>query len=134
MVRSDICSVRHGAKGRRSKPRAHRQASKAGVLQAARDYKRANAIPLLVHSTLRWARKIRGKLVYFGKVDADAADFGASAAVALYNQQREDLEAGRIPRENRNGLPIRDLLNGFLESKEAQRDRGELSPRTFRDV
>jgi len=119
-------------KGRSTKARNARL-SKAELLEAARDYKRKNGIPLMVHTSLRWCRKIRGSLSYFGSVDRNAKDFGARAAMAVYADQRGDLEAGRVPNEHRDGLTIRDLLNSFLESKKAQRDRGELAPRTFKD-
>ena len=39
------------------------------LLAKARQHKVDEKIPLLVHATLRWARKIDQKLYYFGSVD-----------------------------------------------------------------
>ena len=54
--------------------------------------------PLFPHATGRWAKKIKGKLVYFGKV---ADDPDGAAAVVQCQEQREDLYAGRKPRARR---------------------------------
>ena len=67
--------------------------------------------PLFAHATGRWAKKIRGKFVYFGKWEDPAA------ALAKYLDERDDLHAGRTPRVSRDGLTIRDLLNRFLTAK-----------------
>jgi integrase len=84
--------------------------------------------PLFPHANGRWAKKIKGRLVYFGKWhDPDAA-------LALYVLQRDDLYAGRKPRDGKtDGLTVRDLLNHFLTAKQHLVDTGELSPRSFRD-
>lgn len=79
--------------------------------------------PLFLHQTGQWAKKVRGKLHYFG-TDADAA-------LAKYLDQRDDLQAGRTPRMKGDGLTVRDLANRFLTSKKALLDTGELSPRTW---
>src|SRR5205823_9673799 len=79
--------------------------------------------PLFAHATGRWAKKIRGKLHYFGPwADPDAA-------LAKYLDQKDDLFAGRTPRVSRDGLTVRDLLNRFLTSKKLLVDAGELTPR-----
>ncbi len=81
--------------------------------------------PLFPHATGRWAKKIRGKLHYFGPwADADAA-------LQKYLDQREDLHAGRKPRIGSDGLTVRDLLNHFLTSKKMLTDAGEITTRTF---
>ncbi len=54
--------------------------------------------PLFAHATGRWAKKIRGKLYYFGKwADPDAAP-------QRYVEERDDLYAGRKPRRKGEGL------------------------------
>lgn len=78
--------------------------------------------PLFLHQTGQWAKKVRGRMHYFG-TDADAA-------LAKYLDQRDDLQAGRTPRVQGDGLTVRDLANRFLTSKKTLRDSGELSPRT----
>jgi len=78
--------------------------------------------PLFPHATKRWAKKIRGKLHYFGPwADPDAA-------IAKYQREREDLYAGRTPRQPAEGLTVRELVNLFLTAKRHLLDAGELTP------
>lgn len=81
--------------------------------------------PLFAHATNRWAKKIRGKLHYFGPWN------DPDGALKKYEAQREALEAGRRPREVSAGVTVKDLANAFLRHKAQKRDVGELSPRTF---
>ena len=83
--------------------------------------------PLFPHATKRWAKKIRGKLHYFGPWE----DW--KAALKKYQEQKDDLHAGRTPRVQGDGLTVRDLLNRFLTSKKMLVDGGELATRTFAD-
>jgi hypothetical protein len=81
--------------------------------------------PLFPHATRRWAKKIRGKLHYFGPwSDPDGA-------LAKYLEQKDALHAGRRPREATEGLAVKELANAFLNAKQALVDAGELSPRTW---
>jgi integrase len=86
--------------------------------------------PLFPHATGRWAKKIRGKLRYFGPTKGDPE---GSAAVLVYEAQREALYAGRTPRVSRDGLTIRNLCNRFCSVKEDQADAGDITRRTFAD-
>ncbi len=81
--------------------------------------------PLYQHRSGQWAKKIRQKTHYFG-ADADAA-------LRKYLEQRDDLQAGRTPRVQGDGLTVRDLCNRFLTQKKSMVDSEELSPRTFSD-
>ena len=84
--------------------------------------------PLFPHATGRWAKKIRGKFHYFGKV---ADDPQGQAALAKWLEQKDELLAGRMPRPKTEGLTVRDLCNRFLSSKKDLLDNDELNPRTF---
>jgi integrase len=81
--------------------------------------------PLYAHATGRWAKKIRGKLHYFGKWD------DSDAALQKYLDEKDDLHAGRTPRKTGDGLTIADLCNRYLTAKKHLLDSNELSPRTF---
>jgi integrase len=86
--------------------------------------------PLFPHATGRWAKKVRGKLHYLGKV---ADDPKGERALTLWLEDRDDLLAGMTPRRKRSDdeLTVSDLCNHFLIFKEQQKDTGELAPRTF---
>ena len=80
--------------------------------------------PLFPHATGRWAKKIRGKLHYFGPWhDPDAA-------VNKYLDQKDALHAGRKPRLDTEAVTVKDVVNAFLNHKDALLNAGELSPRT----
>lgn len=85
--------------------------------------------PLYPHRAGYWAKKVRGKTVYFGKV---ADDPKGTAALELWLEQKDDLLAGREPRAKSDALTVADLCNQFLAHKEHLRDTGKLNPRTFR--
>ena len=88
--------------------------------------------PLFVHQSGggRWAKKVRGKFVYFGKV---ADDPKGERAIELWTEQKDDLLAGRKPRGDRDGLTVHQLCNLFCAAKESQRDLGDITPRTYDD-
>lgn len=83
--------------------------------------------PLFAHNTRRWAKKIRGRLHYFGPW-ADP-----QAALEKWLAQKDDLLAGRTPRAPSDGLTVRDLVNRFLTMKRHLVDTRELTPRSFAD-
>jgi integrase len=83
--------------------------------------------PLFPHATGRWAKKIRGRLHYFGPwSDPDGA-------LRRYLDQKDDLHAGRTPRTSGDGLTLRQLLNRFLTSKKRLLDSGDITALTWRD-
>ena len=84
--------------------------------------------PLFAHQNGQWAKKIRGKLYYFGKwADPDGA-------VIAYNRDRDDLLAGRVPQSRTaGGLTVDELVNRFLYYKDQSTQTGELSMRSFSD-
>src|SRR5215475_2964867 len=83
--------------------------------------------PLFAHATRRWAKKVNGKLHYFGPWD------DPDGALTKYLEQKDALHAGRKPRESMDGTTVKDLCNAFLNAKAASRDAGELKPRTWLD-
>jgi integrase len=80
---------------------------------------------LYAHAAGVWAKKIRGKVHYFGPWN------DPDAALKMYLEQKDALHAGRKPRPDLDGLTIRELANRFLNAKQALVDAGELSPRTW---
>src|SRR5262245_30063724 len=83
--------------------------------------------PLFPHANGSWAKKIKGKLHYFGPWD------DPDGALAKYLTQKDDLRAGRTPRPDPAALTVKDAANAFLTAKEALVDVGELSPRTWQE-
>ncbi len=86
--------------------------------------------PLFPHHCGRWAKKIRGRFVYFRKV---ADDPQGEASLTEYLDAKEDLHAGRAVKRDHDALTVRELCNRFISSKRIDLDAGKLSPRTFID-
>ena len=83
--------------------------------------------PLYAHATKRWAKKIRGKLHYFGPwADPDGA-------LAKYMDQKDRLHRGLTPVDATDELTVHGLGGQFLTFKKIRRDGGELSPRMFNE-
>jgi integrase len=83
--------------------------------------------PLYAHAAGVWAKKIRGKLHYFGPwSDPDAA-------LDNYLKQKDALHAGRKPRAEAGGSTIKELCNQFLIDKQALVDSSELTQRSWDD-
>jgi integrase len=72
-----------------------------------------------------WAKKIRGVTHYFGAWD------DPDRALQSYLDQKDALHAGRVPRPDPEALTVKDLVNLFLNAKQARVDHGDLSPRTW---
>lgn len=87
---------------------------------------RPEGSPLFWHASQRWCKKIRGRHVYFGRGSHDDA-------LAEYKRQKDELHAGRVVREEPEGLTVAKLCGKFLDAKKDKRDSGGLSPRTFMD-
>ncbi len=85
--------------------------------------------PLFAHATGQWAKKVRGRMLYFGPW----ADW--QGALAKWQTQRDDLMAGRKPRPVGEAVVrLKDLANDFLNAKRDKMTQGELSPRTFQGL
>lgn len=97
------------------------------TVSAGKPAKPYEGFPLFPHATRRWAKKIRGKLVYFGPwSDPDGA-------LKKYLDERDALHAGRKPRQESTGVTVRDVVNHFLETKENLKDNGEITAQTYAD-
>jgi integrase len=83
--------------------------------------------PLFPHAAGVWAKKIRGRLHYFGPWNDPAA------ALKKYEEQKDALHAGRKPREATDGLTVKDICNHFLNAKQALVESGELTNRSWMD-
>ena len=81
--------------------------------------------PLFPHATRRWAKKIKGRLHYFGPW-ADP-----QGALQRYLDQKDDLHAGRTPRPQVDGVTVADIANAFLNAKRRLLDNGEIGSRMF---
>jgi integrase len=87
---------------------------------------RPEGSPFFWHRTGGWAKKIRGQLVYFGRISHDDA-------MADYAQRREELHSGRASRDSEDCLTVYLLCGKFWDAKKAKLDNGEISPRTFKE-
>ncbi|MFH1922653.1 MAG: hypothetical protein ABIP48_22545 [Planctomycetota bacterium] len=67
--------------------------------------------PLFAHKNSQWAKKIPGKLYYFG------GWHDPQAALNRYLEDRDDLHAGRKPRRKGGAASAGDVANRFLTWK-----------------
>jgi len=105
-----------------------RQARRPKARRISKPKKPYKDFPLFAHATGRWAKKITGKMYYFGSWD------DPQAALRKYLEQRDDLHAGRRPQASAVGLTLVNLVNRFLTAKMQRVDSGELRQRTFSDL
>lgn len=85
------------------------------------------AYPLYAHTSGRWAKRIRGKIHYFGKWE-----IGWRAALANYQEVADDLHAGREPRRT-DGITLVYAVNAFLTAKKLAVEDGMLTQRSWED-
>jgi len=103
--------------------------AKSQSTSAARPRKPHPEYPLFPHRSGQWAKKIKGRTVYFGAwADPDAA-------LNRFLHQRDDLYAGRKPRPvSEDGFNVRDAINHFLTAKQQQVAAGDISPSHFNNL
>jgi hypothetical protein len=82
---------------------------------------------LFPHSNGRGAKNIRGRCFYFGSWSAP------DRALAKYLDQRDDLQAGRMPRRPSETSTMGELVNRWLEQADHGREAGDITPRMFGD-
>jgi integrase len=85
------------------------------------------AFPLFAHANGQWAKKIRGKLHYFGPWAKHVA------AMDLYVARREYLHAGLAPKDDTRQVSVRSLVNQFLTSQNRKLELGEIGKQHFAD-
>jgi integrase len=87
------------------------------------------SFPLYPHATKRWAKKIKGKTYFFGPW----GDW--KRALEEYQRAVPFLQLGKpVPPKDSDALSVADLVNTFLEHRDAQVKSGELSQRHFGDL
>jgi len=84
--------------------------------------------PLFPHASGKWAKKIAGKLRYFGRwADPDGA-------LAEYQSHLAGVQKdSKPPRPAIRGLPLADACNLFLMSQRDRFDQREIASRTYRE-
>ncbi len=87
--------------------------------------------PLFPHATGRWAKKVRGRFCFFGKV---ADDPKGEKALETWLEQKDDLLAGRTPRGKAEGFTLRELLDRFVVGKRHLLDTHEISAKHFAEL
>jgi integrase len=83
--------------------------------------------PLFAHSNGKWAKKIRGRLHYFGRWESP------DKALEDYKRQSDALHAGSTPRPTPGEFTMKALVNSFLTAKKARVESGELAQRSWAD-
>lgn len=83
--------------------------------------------PLFPHQTRRWAKKVKGKMHYFGPWEDWAK------ALEEWERQRDDLLAGREVYKAGGDATVKEAIDLFLASRDAKVATGALTQRTFRD-
>jgi integrase len=85
--------------------------------------------PLFKHPRGWWAKKVKGRTVYFGKV---ADDLEGEKAVNQWLDERDEWLAGRNPRDRKpDALLLRRLCDAFIAHKDDLLHAGELTQRSY---
>lgn len=84
--------------------------------------------PFFVHQNGQLAKKVRGRMRYFGPATDHAA------ALAKWLDQKDYLLAGRLPPVKGDGVTIRFLLNHFLTNREAKVQLGKMAQRSYKNL
>lgn len=97
------------------------------VAKPARIRKPHRDFPLTPHPAGYWCKKVRGKIHYFGRLDADPK---GEAALQEWLDRKDDLLAGLPPRADRKGILLGSLCFEFMRAKETMLASGEITART----
>lgn len=104
----------------------------AGKQRAGKPDKPYDGFPMFAHDSGRWAKKIRGRLHYFGSWRDDR---DGSSALERFNREWPYLKDGRTPppAETGDALTVAALADEFLNAKRRKLHAGELSEASFAD-
>lgn len=95
---------------------------------AAKPDKPYPEFPLFPHATKRWAKKIKGRLHYFGPWG------NWQAALERFQYENDYLQQGKTPPpRDTQALTVGNMVNTLLEHREAKVKSGELSQRSWND-
>ena len=84
--------------------------------------------PLFAHNTGQWCKKINGQFYYFGRWEKP------DEALARYEAEKDDLEAGRTPATTPGGhITVGRLADHFIASNRVKLDEGAIVFPTFND-
>lgn len=97
------------------------------MTQKTKPKKPYKTFPLYAHNRGYWAKKINGKLYYFGKWD------DPDGANEEYERVRHDLENGKEPAERDDSLCLMDACNLFMDAKKREVESGEIKQLTWNE-
>ena len=87
--------------------------------------KKGKFYPLYLHKSGNFAKKIRGRTVYFGR------DF--EEALAKYEQQKDALYAGREPDELGEQSTVGEACNAYMSRNLEKRNNGDIALKTYQN-
>ena len=86
--------------------------------------------PLYPHTNGQWAKRIRGKIHYFGAWN------DPDGALRRFHKEESDVKEGRRPkreREQAGVLTVKQMVHLFLEARKLHVESGEMEARTWRE-
>lgn len=105
--------------------------TKSATACKAKPEKPTPDFPLFPHQCGSWAKKIRGRMFYFGPWDDPAG------ALKKFERdwpwRKNGLEPPADNNEGQGGICLADVCDQFLQAKQNRLESGELSPQTFAD-
>lgn len=105
------------------------KSEKKRIASVAKPAKPRPDFPLYPHNCGQWAKKVRGRVFYFGPWE------DPQAAFRDWVEKKDDLLAGRDPvtERDRSQVTLKYLIDRFLSSKKAAERSGDIASRTFAD-
>ena len=104
-----------------------KQSSVPSSARSAKPLKPRPDFPLYAHGSGMWAKKVRGRIHYFGPWA------NPEAALEKWVAEKDALLAGREPAPTSDELTVKQLVNAFLTDKKRHILTGELKQRSWDD-